>query len=152
MGNCVQVSTTLPDEQAAQRLATCVVEERLAACVQVLGPVSSTYCWKGEVERAREWYCQFKTTSARLIALQRRIRELHPYDTPEIIAVPIVDGDASYLKWIEESVDAAPAGRELPIEPAAAPGAPEKHDRSNMRDDTESKPSGAPSPTLPLPE
>ena len=140
MGNCVQVSTTLPDEQAAQRLATCVVEERLAACVQVLGPVSSTYCWKGEVERAREWCCQFKTTSARLIALQRRIRELHPYGTPEIIAVPIVDGDASYLKWIEETVDEAPAGRAPPIEPAGAPGAPERHDRSNMRDDTESKP------------
>ena len=135
MGHCVQVSTTLPDELAAQRLATRVVEERLAACVQVLGPVSSTYCWKGEVERAQEWYCQFKTTSARLIALQRRIRELHPYETPEIIAVPIVDGDASYLKWIEETVDGAPAGRELPIEPAAAPAASERPDRTGTPGD-----------------
>ncbi len=135
MGNCVQVSTTLPDEPAAQRLATCVVEERLAACAQVLGPVSSTYCWKGEVERAREWYCHFKTTRAGLMALQRRIRELHPYDTPEVIAVPIVDGDASYLKWIEETVDAATAGREPPIEPAAAPGARGRPDRTGTPGD-----------------
>ncbi len=134
MGNCVQVSTTLPDEPAAQRLATCVVEERLAACAQVLGPVSSTYCWKGEVERAREWYCQFKTTHARLMALQSRIRQLHPYDTPEVIAVPIVDGDASYLKWIEETVDGAPTGRG-PNEPAAAPEAPGRLDRTGTPGD-----------------
>jgi periplasmic divalent cation tolerance protein len=108
----LQVSTTLPHEQAAELLAARVVEERLAACAQVLGPVSSTYFWKGKVERAREWYCHLKTTSARLMALQQRIRELHPYETPEVIAVPIVDGDPSYLKWIEETVDASATVRE----------------------------------------
>jgi periplasmic divalent cation tolerance protein len=108
----MQVSTTLPHEQAAELLAARVVEERLAACAQVLGPVSSTYFWKGKVERGREWYCHLKTTSARLMALQQRIRELHPYETPEVIAVPIVDGDSSYLKWIEETVDASATVRE----------------------------------------
>lgn len=104
MPDCVQVSTTLPDEETAQRVATCLVEERLAACAQVLGPVSSTYRWQGQVERGREWYCHAKTTTHRLDALQKRIRELHPYEMPEIIAVPIVEGDADYLRWIVEAV------------------------------------------------
>jgi periplasmic divalent cation tolerance protein len=104
MPDCVQVSTTLPDEATAQRVATRLVEERLAACVQVLGPVSSTYRWQGQVETGREWYCYAKTTTRLLDALQGRIRELHPYQLPEIIAVRIVEGDAEYLKWIEEAV------------------------------------------------
>jgi periplasmic divalent cation tolerance protein len=101
---CCQVTTTLPDRAAADRLAATLVEERLAACAQVVGPVSSTYHWQGEIERAEEWYCHLKTTSARLPALQARIRELHSYKQPEIVALRIVDGDAGYLKWIEEAV------------------------------------------------
>lgn len=104
MTECCQVTTTLPDQAAAERLAGVVVEERLAACAQVLGPVSSTYHWQGAVERATEWYCHLKTTGARLPALQARISELHPYDVPEIIALPILDGKAEYLRWIEETV------------------------------------------------
>lgn len=104
VADCVQVSTTLPDEQAAHRIAGLLVEEHLAACAQVLGPVASTYRWKGKVERAREWYCHLKTTAARLPGLQRRLRELHPYEVPEIIAVPIVEGNADYMRWIEETV------------------------------------------------
>ena len=104
MTECCQVTTTLPDQAAAERLADAVVEERLAACAQVLGPITSTYRWQGEVERAPEWYCHLKTTAARLAALQARIKELHPYDVPEIIALPIVDGNADYLRWIEEAV------------------------------------------------
>jgi periplasmic divalent cation tolerance protein len=101
---CCQVTTTLPDSDAADRLAQTLVRERLAACAQVAGPISSTYRWQGVVERASECYCHLKTTTERLPALRARIRELHPYEVPEIIAVPIVDGDASYLRWIEESV------------------------------------------------
>jgi periplasmic divalent cation tolerance protein len=101
---CCQVTTTLPDRAAAERLAATLVEERLAACAQVLGPVSSTYHWQGEIERAEEWYCHLKTTSARLPALQARIRELHTYEQPEIVALPIVGGDTGYLRWIEEAV------------------------------------------------
>ena len=104
MADYVQVTTTLPDEAAAQSIATRLVDERLAACAQVLGPVSSTYRWQGKVERAMEWYCHLKTSSARLPELQRRLRELHPYDVPEIIAVSLVQGDADYLRWIEAAV------------------------------------------------
>jgi len=88
----------------AQNLARRLVEERLAACAQVQGPVVSVYRWKGAVESATEWYCHLKTTTARLPALGARLRALHPYELPEIVAVPIVDGDPSYLAWIEESV------------------------------------------------
>lgn len=101
---CCQVTTTLPDQAKAEQLAETLVSERLAACAQVLGPVSSTYCWKGKIERASEWYCHLKTTLARLPLLQARIRELHPYEIPEVIAFPIVQGDPSYLEWIQEVV------------------------------------------------
>lgn len=104
MADCCQVTTTLPDQAAAERVAACVVEARLAACAQVLGPVSSTYRWHGVVERTTEWYCQLKTTTDRAEALQARIRELHPYEVPEIVAVPILQGNPDYLRWIEESV------------------------------------------------
>jgi periplasmic divalent cation tolerance protein len=100
----VQVTTTFPDERTAQRVASCLVEERLAACAQVQGPISSTYWWKGEVEQEQEWYCHLKTTLERLPALESRIRGLHPYEVPEIIAVPIHHGDPRYLEWIEEEL------------------------------------------------
>jgi periplasmic divalent cation tolerance protein len=101
---CCQVTTTLPNQGAADELAARVVEERLAACAQVLGPLSSIYRWQGKVEQASEWYCHIKTTLERLPALRTRIRELHPYEVPEIIAVPILQGDADYLEWIQETV------------------------------------------------
>jgi periplasmic divalent cation tolerance protein len=104
MDACCQVTTTLPDHAAAERVATCVVEERLAACAQVFGPIWSTYRWEGKVEQASEWYCQLKTTLARLPGLQTRILELHPYQVPEIIAVPILQGNPDYLKWIQDTV------------------------------------------------
>jgi periplasmic divalent cation tolerance protein len=102
---CCQVTTTLPERAAADQLAARLVEERWAACAQVVGPVESTYRWQGEIERATEWYCHLKTTAARVPGLAARVRELHPYDTPEIVAVAIVDGDPDYLRWIVESVD-----------------------------------------------
>jgi periplasmic divalent cation tolerance protein len=81
-----------------------VVEERLAACAQVSGPIESTYRWDGRIETATEWYGHFKTTLARAPALRARLSELHPYDTPEIIVMPIAGGDPAYLRWIEASV------------------------------------------------
>jgi periplasmic divalent cation tolerance protein len=102
---CCQVTTTWPDQKAADRAATTLVTERLAACAQVQGPLQSTYAWKGGQEQGQEWYCHLKTTTARLRALQQRIRELHPYEVPEIIAVPIVGGDEDYLRWVRSEVE-----------------------------------------------
>lgn len=102
--SCCQVTTTFPDEPSARRAAAILVEERLAACAQVAGPIASTYRWAGQVEQAVEWYCHCKTTLARAAGLRARLREVHPYDTPEIIVLPIADGDPDYLRWIEASV------------------------------------------------
>jgi periplasmic divalent cation tolerance protein len=104
-----QVTTTLPDREAANRLGRRLVEERLAACAQVVGPVSSVFWWQGEVESAGEWYCHLKTTASRVEDLMARIRELHPYETPEILAVPVAEGDEAYLRWIADSVADASA-------------------------------------------
>jgi len=101
---CCQVTTTFPDETRARQAATLLVTERLAACAQVAGPIGSTYRWDGRIETAEEWYVHFKTTSARAPDLQARLREIHPYDTPEIIVLPIAGGDPAYLRWIQVSV------------------------------------------------
>ena len=77
------------------------MEEHWAACAQVQGPIASTYRWEGRVEQAAEWYCHLKTTRVAAVGLRLRLRELHPYDAPEIIVLPIVDGD---LRWIASSV------------------------------------------------
>jgi periplasmic divalent cation tolerance protein len=98
----VQISTTAPSPEVADAIASALVERRLAACVQVVGPMASTYRWQGAIERAEEWLCLIKTVRDRYDAVAQAIRELHPYETPEIIATPIVAGDAEYLRWIEE--------------------------------------------------
>jgi periplasmic divalent cation tolerance protein len=103
---CCQVTTTFPDEPAARRAGEMLVEERWAACAQIAGPIRSTYRWGGNVEHATEWYCHLKTTEARAPGLRARLREVHPYDTPEIIVLPVADGDPDYLRWIEASVTA----------------------------------------------
>ena len=104
MTDCRQVTTTLPDRDAANRLGRRLVEERLAACAQVVGPVSSVYWWQGEVESAGEWYCHLKTIVSKVEELIVRIRELHPYETPEIVALPVTEADEAYLRWVAESV------------------------------------------------
>jgi len=101
---CVQVNTTVPDRATADRVASVAVTERLAPCAHVDGPLQSTYRWQGAVETATEWSCRLKTTVERLPALIARIRELHPYDVPEIVAQDVADGDPAYLRWIQESV------------------------------------------------
>ena len=95
------VTTTLPSQSDAQTMADAAIGGRLAACVQIQGPIRSTFRWQGAVDYAIEWYCHFKTTRERLPALEALITKLHPYDVPEIIATPIVGGNPAYLKWIE---------------------------------------------------
>ena len=102
MTGCCQITTTLPTRASADKLAEALVTERLAACAQVLGPLASTYRWKGVVEHAEEWCCLIKTTEARVAEVGARIRELHPYEVPEVIATSITGGDEQYLRWIEE--------------------------------------------------
>ena len=103
VGPLLQVTTTTPTEELAQRIAEVTVAERLAACAQVYGPIASTFHWRGAVDRATEWCCVLKTTSERYPALEARIRTLHPYEVPEILAT-LVEGSEAYLRWIEREV------------------------------------------------
>jgi len=97
----VIVTTTLPTEEAAELLATQLVEEELAACVQVIGPIASTYRWEGAIERSEEWYCHCKAAAPQRDALMARIKELHPYEIPEIVAVLADAVGAEYLAWVK---------------------------------------------------
>ena len=98
------VLVTVPNAESAERLAEALVGERLAACVNVVGGVRSTYRWKGAVERDDELLCLCKTTRAGCERLRARVLELHPYELPEVIALPIAAGHAPYLDWITASV------------------------------------------------
>jgi periplasmic divalent cation tolerance protein len=100
----VQVQTALPDAASAQALAATLLTERLAACVQVTGPVESRYWWQGQLEHTTEWLCLIKSTSEVVPRLLTRIRALHPYDTPELLVLPVSDGDVDYLRWVRENV------------------------------------------------
>ena len=92
MHETIQVSTTTATKADAERIAAALVERRLAACVQVGGPIRSCYRWQGKIETAEEWLCTAKTTREAYDQVEQAIRELHPYEEPEIIAVPIVAG------------------------------------------------------------
>ena len=104
MAEYLQVLTTAGSEEEAERISAALVERRLAACVQVFGPIASRYRWQGEVETAREWICVAKTEAARYEGVEAAIRELHSYDEPEIVATPIVAGSRGYLDWVSESL------------------------------------------------
>jgi len=108
MTQVLQVTTTLDDRAAAERLAQTLVEERLAACAQVSGPVTSTYWWKQDVTTATEWYCHVKTTKDHFPALRERIVALHPAEVPEILALSVFGGHAEYLQWVEDEVGDKP--------------------------------------------
>lgn len=100
----IQVVTTTASRDDAQRIAAALVEERLAACVQVIGPIFSTYRWRGQIEQAEEWLCLIKSQRALYGELEQAIRARHPYDTPEIMAMPVVTGSEPYLRWLSEEL------------------------------------------------
>ena len=95
------VLTNLPDRETAERLAGALVEQRVAACVNILAPCGSVYRWQGAVQREEEHPVLIKTTAERYPALEAAIRAAHPYELPEIIAVPIERGLPAYLAWVD---------------------------------------------------
>ena len=101
MRSAIVVFCTCPDETAAERIAGTLVEERLAACVNRIAGVASTYRWQGKICRDSEQLLLIKTTRERFAALRERILALHPYELPEVIAVDIASGWAAYLDWID---------------------------------------------------
>ena len=100
MTEFIQVTTAIDSKEGAQKIAQILVERRLAACVHVTGPITSTYWWQGKMEQEEEWTCTAKTQKELYGDVERTIREAHPYEEPEIVALPIVNGSQSYLNWI----------------------------------------------------
>src|ERR1700682_974406 len=97
----VPVLTTVPVGDRGEAIARALVDERLAACVSVLGPMTSFYRWKGAVERDVERQLIIKTTRGRVAAIQARLAELHSYDLPEFVVLPVSDGGLAYLDWVK---------------------------------------------------
>ena len=100
------VITNLPDAESARALATKLIEQRVAACVNVLAPCQSIYRWEGKVEEAEEVPLLIKTSAARYAALEEAIRAYHPYELPEIVAVRVEKGLPDYLAWVAASTAA----------------------------------------------
>jgi periplasmic divalent cation tolerance protein len=104
MGEYIQLFTTTERRDDAEMISREVVEKRLAACAQVLGPIMSTYWWKEEIERTEEWLCIMKSRRDLYNELENAVKSIHPYEVPEIVALPIVSGSQSYLKWLDQEV------------------------------------------------
>jgi len=102
MSGVVIVLTTVPPGEAGESIARTLVEERLAACVNLSAPMTSIYRWRGAVERDIERQVVIKTTSERVETLRARLGELHPYELPEFVVLSVADGSAAYLEWIRD--------------------------------------------------
>lgn len=104
--------STCPDETSARDIAAALVSERLATCVNRIGGVRSTYSWEGSLQDDAEILLVIKTTPARLAQLRARLATLHPYELPELLVLPVIDGNEAYLEWVRRGV--APANEDHP--------------------------------------
>jgi len=100
MTDAIQVVTTVGSREEADCIAAQLVGRRLAACVQIVGPIASTYHWQGAIETSQEWMCLIKSLGAKYPALEAAIREVHSYEVPEILAFSVVAGNPGYLDWL----------------------------------------------------
>lgn len=100
MAKFLQLMTTTGTKEDAQAIAGSLVAKRLAGCVQIIGPITSTYWWEGLIEMAEEWLCLVKTSEKLYSEAEAAIRALHKYETPEILAIPVVSGFQGYLDWL----------------------------------------------------
>ena len=106
MEKFIQVITTTATKGDAEKIAASLVEKRLAACVQIVGPLQSTYRWKGKIEQAEEWQCLIKSRQDLFCDLEQVIKKIHPYKIPEIIALTIVAGSNDYRRWLRDELQA----------------------------------------------
>lgn len=105
MSEFVQITTTTGKRQDAEQIAAELVSRKLAGCVQVSGPIVSTFRWQGKIETGEEWLCVIKTSEAKIAEIKRAFDEIHPYEVPELIATPIVDGSEGYLRWLKTELE-----------------------------------------------
>ncbi|MGQ9645492.1 MAG: divalent-cation tolerance protein CutA [Thermodesulfobacteriota bacterium] len=105
MDEAIFVIVTCGSEEEAAKIAHALVEDRLAACVNIPSAVRSIYRWEGKICDEKEWMLIIKTQKKKFQDLERKVKSLHSYSVPEIIALPVIEGSASYLKWLEELTD-----------------------------------------------
>jgi periplasmic divalent cation tolerance protein len=104
MTEYIQIATTTETREQAENIAQALVKRRLAACVQITGPIHSVYRWQEKVEQADEWLCTVKTRKSLFDEVETMIRQLHSYECPEIVATSLVAGSEAYLKWLGEQL------------------------------------------------
>ena len=104
MSQPIVVLVTCGSEEEALKIASALVEEHLAACVNVISPIRSIYRWEGKILDEKEWLLIIKTQSHRFAELEKKVKSLHSYSVPEIVSLPIVEGSSSYLNWLREMV------------------------------------------------
>lgn len=104
MTKFIQVTTTTEKKDDALKIAQAILEKQLAACVQIVGPITSMYWWKGNIETAEEWLCVIKSKKEMYKDLEWTIQQNHPYDVPEILATSISAGDPKYLEWLDSEI------------------------------------------------
>ena len=98
----VQVFTSINSKKRANAIATKLLAKRLTSCVQIFGPIDSTYRWKGKIEHSKEWFCLIKARANNYRLIETNIKKMHSYDVPEILALPVLDGNTGYLEWIRK--------------------------------------------------
>ena len=106
MTEYIQVLTTVGNKADAEKIARTLVEEKLAACVQILGPLTSYFHWQGKLDTAGEYLCLVKSRNDLFTELEKAIKDLHPYEVPEILALPVVKGGKEYLDWMAAELHA----------------------------------------------
>ena len=106
MAEYIQVLTTVELKSDAEKIAKNLVEKRLAACVQILGPLTSYFHWQGKLDTASEYLCLIKSRDDLFTELETEIISQHPYEVPEILAVPITKGNENYLNWLASELEA----------------------------------------------
>ena len=104
MTDCIQVMVTVEDQAQAEKIAEILMAAQLAACVQVVGPITSYFRWQGKNEKSTEYLCLIKSRRYLYDKIEAAIKKAHPYDVPEILAVPVVAGSADYLHWLATEV------------------------------------------------
>lgn len=104
MAEYIQVVTTVPSKEEGERIAMALLEKRLVGCVQIVGPMESSYWWRGKIEQSQEWLCVAKTERKLFAKIEETIKTLHSYEVPEILVIPIVAGSESYLQWLRDQV------------------------------------------------
>ncbi len=119
MLNFIQISTTTETKEEAEKISQEILEKQFAACVQIIGPIKSSYWWKDKIEQAEEWLCLIKTHEKYFDEIEKLISSIHSYETPEIIATPIITGSKKYIEWISGLMDSQDV-RQIPGTPSSS--------------------------------